>query len=88
MGFMRGEDFISSFPRKQEPENFARLPWAPLSRGDDLKACAIGLRRRKREFRHGSGCAGFPPVEVAIPCRLAASGNFDDFYHIDPDLSN
>jgi hypothetical protein len=39
-------------------------------------------------FRHGFGWAGFPPVEVAIRCRLAASGNFDDFYQIDPDLSN
>jgi hypothetical protein len=28
-----------------------------------------------------------PPVEIVILWRVAASGNFGDFYQIDPDLS-
>ena len=49
IGVYAGRTFISSFSRKREPRDFARLPWAPLLRGDGSIARAIGLHSLSRE---------------------------------------
>ena len=46
IGVRARRNFLSSLPRKREPRDFKRLPWAPAFRGggDNSRACAIELQ--------------------------------------------